>query len=509
MIPGAATVEGTSSFANKNQNLHYSLLGKTRWHVSSAGFGCYRVAAGIQTYFNAMVRAISDGVNLIDTSTNYTDGGSEQLVGHVLAHMVSEERLSREEVVVVSKVGYLQGQNYALSQERKQQGRPFPEIVPYGQGLEHCIHPEFIEDQLDRSLERLGLETLDLLLLHNPEYYLGWASKKGRDQHEAREIFYQRILHAFEHLEEEVARGRIQGYGISSNTFPGSADDHEFVSLERVCGIADTVSNDHHFHVIQFPMNLYESGAVLETNQKDGQSVLDVARSEQLGVLINRPLNAFDGNRLIRLADIEKIGRFSDDDVIQAITLLNKSEKVLWRKLLPAMNLPVPLLNRIKDQAAVGDQLKHHWRNFGHYERWRQFKDALLWPHMRGVFDFLEPYAGQVDGMAQWLDTHQKKLDRAVRAVGSLYVGSAYREIDALKQCVRSSDDDWDIDTSLSQLALRTLRSTTGVNTVLVGMRQSRYVDDVVAELKRPVEPDERVNAWRQLKSRLAGVSSH
>ena len=503
MIPGAASVEGTSSFANKNQNLHYQMLGKSQWHVSPAGFGCYRVAAGIQTYFDAMVHAIAGGVNLIDTSTNYTDGGSEQLVGQVLAHMISEKKLAREEVVVVSKVGYLQGQNYALSQERKQQGRPFPEIVPYGKGLEHCIHPEFIEDQLDRSLERLGLETLDLLLLHNPEYYLGWAAKQSRELYEAREIFYQRIQHAFEYLEEEVVKGRIQGYGISSNTLPVSVDDNEFVSLERVCDIAETVSDNHHFHAIQFPMNLYESGAVLEPNQNDGQSVLDIARSEQLGVLINRPLNAFYGNRLIRLADIEKIGRFTDDEVIQAITLLNKSEKVLWRKLLPAMNLPVPLLNRIKDQAAVGDQLKHHWRNFGHYERWRQFKDGLLWPHMRGVFDFLEPYAGQVDGMDQWLDTHKKKLDRAVRAVGSLYVGAAYRQIDAMKQCVRSADDSWSIDASLSQLALRALRSTVGVHTVLVGMRQARYVDDVLEELKRPVELDERVDAWKRLKGAL------
>jgi len=67
--------------------------------------------------------------------------------------------LARDEVVVVSKVGYLQGQNLVLSHERKQQGRPFPELVEYAEGLEHCIHSEFLRDQLARSLERLKLET--------------------------------------------------------------------------------------------------------------------------------------------------------------------------------------------------------------------------------------------------------------------------------------------------------------------------------------------------------------
>jgi hypothetical protein len=504
MISGAATVEGTTSLARRHPGLPYNRHGRTGWMVSPAGFGCYRVAAGFDAHFDAMVYALESGINLIDTSTNYTDGASEQLVGQVLSHMFSEKRMAREEVVVVSKVGYLQGGNYALSQTRKQEGRPFPELVPYGKGLEHCVHPEFIADQLDRSLERLGLETLDLLLLHNPEYYLGWAAKQGRDVNEAREIFYERMHRAFEHLEAEVARGRIRGYGISANTFPACMEDEEFVSLQRVCDIAGAVSGENHLHAVEFPMNLYESGAVLEENQTEGRSLLDVARQAQLGVLVNRPLNAFDGNRLVRLADVEKTRRHSDEEVIQAITLMNKSEKVLWRKLLPAMELPMPLMNRIKNQAAVGDQLKHHWRNFGRYERWRQFRDGLLWPYMQGVFDFLQPYAGQVDGLGPWLVSHRGKLEEAVDAVGSLYLESACREMEALRRKVTAADGDWDVDAGLSQLALRALRSTAGVHSVLVGMRRVSYVADVLNELGRPVPVAERVDSWRRMKAALA-----
>jgi aryl-alcohol dehydrogenase-like predicted oxidoreductase len=61
-------------------------------------------------------------------------------------------------VVVVSKGGYLQGQNYAMSQQRKQDGNPFADVVEYADGLEHCIHPDFLDDQIGRSLDRLGLD---------------------------------------------------------------------------------------------------------------------------------------------------------------------------------------------------------------------------------------------------------------------------------------------------------------------------------------------------------------
>jgi aryl-alcohol dehydrogenase-like predicted oxidoreductase len=162
---------------------------------------------------------LCEGINLIDTSSNYADGGSESLVGEVLENLIASGKRSREKIVVVSKVGYLQGQNYELSRERKQEGRPFPELVEYGEGLEHCIHPEFLKDQLNRSLERLKLKTLDFYLLHNPEYYLEWAQKNGHALEAARSEYYRRIRNAFEYLEEEVGRGRIRYYGISSNTF--------------------------------------------------------------------------------------------------------------------------------------------------------------------------------------------------------------------------------------------------------------------------------------------------
>ena len=95
----------------------------------------------------------------------------------MIGTLIERETLARDQVVVVSKVGYLQGSNFELSQQRKAAGNPYPDLVEYADQLEHCIHPEFIADQLTRSLQRLNMETLDVYLLHNPEYYLGWAHK--------------------------------------------------------------------------------------------------------------------------------------------------------------------------------------------------------------------------------------------------------------------------------------------------------------------------------------------
>ncbi len=173
MIQGYATAEATAALAGKRAPMAYGLFGKTALTTSQAGFGCYRITPEVALHRQSLRLALLSGINLIDTSTNYADGDSESLVGSVLAELVEGGSLRREELVVVSKVGYLQGKNYSNSQARRAANQPFPELVTVSEGLEHCIHPEFIESQLTESLSRLGLATLDAYLLHNPEYYLG------------------------------------------------------------------------------------------------------------------------------------------------------------------------------------------------------------------------------------------------------------------------------------------------------------------------------------------------
>jgi len=130
-------------------------------------------------------------------------------VGRIVGDLVRTGRVAREAIVVVSKIGYVQGQNLALAQERAAAGRPFPEMVHYQPGCWHCIHPEFLEDQLARSLDRLDLETLDVCLLHNPEYFLSEAAHRGDGKLETvRDEFYRRLAAALRFFEEQVGAGK-------------------------------------------------------------------------------------------------------------------------------------------------------------------------------------------------------------------------------------------------------------------------------------------------------------
>jgi aryl-alcohol dehydrogenase-like predicted oxidoreductase len=507
VITGYATAAATTDYIKNHGPLACNKIGTTGLTASQAGFGCYRVSAGVPHHEKALRNALGEGINLIDTSANYADGASETLVGQVLEKLIDAGELARDEVVVVSKVGYLQGQNYALSRERKQQGRPFPELVEYGEGLEHCIHPEFLRDQLNRSMERLNLETLDFYLLHNPEYYLEWAQKKGLPLAPTRVEYYRRIKTAFEYLEEEVAQGRISYYGISSNTFPVPADQSDFTCIETIWDIAESLDSRHHFRLIQLPFNLMEPGAVLENNQPNGGSVLDFVQQKELGLLVNRPLNAFCNNQLVRLAQVPDFATQPKNEVVSKIQFLSKSEKGLWMKILPSLDVPPGLRIRIKEQMAIGDTLKHHWLNLGSYENWRQIKTGNLQPRIQGVMDFLEPYANENEGLSNWMASHRKKIEAAFEAVASIYAEEAAHRVGRIRRCVAEADRNWAEDGTLSQKSLRAIRTTPGVTCTLVGMRRAEYVSDVLAELRRSIKQDPCIESWWKLTAGLTEIA--
>jgi hypothetical protein len=478
------------------------ILGRTAIRVSQAGFGGYRIRTGVSEHARALHHALASGITLIDTSANYADGGSEELIGQVLGHLVEAGELRREAVTVVSKAGYLQGQNHALSLARRRAGRPFPEIVPYAKGLEHCIHPEFLADQLTRSLARLRLETLDLYLLHNPEYYLGWAAQAGIDPDAAKNEYYRRIENAFRHLEIEADAGRIRWYGVSSNSFPADASDPQFTCLERIWEIAESISAVNRFAVVQLPMNLFEAGAVLTANQPCGATAIQFAHRKNIGVLVNRPLNAFTGNRLIRLAEVNDADRLPTGEIEQRIAALGGSERDFLRRVLPELGLDAALSTRVTSQFLCADALRRAWDTLSGYDHWLQVRNEHILPRVRKILEFLEARLPASPEAVGWKDGHLAALDAALRGVGGYYAESAVKQVAAIRSALASADTEWSGDGPLSRLSLRALRSTEGVSCVLVGMRRPAYVDDVLAELDCPIKLRERRESWQNL-SRL------
>ena len=497
MLTGHATSEGTQAYSDNYPDINYRLLDKSGLLVSPAGFGGYRVDASVGEHQQALRHALRNGVNLVDTSSNYAGGGSEELVGSVLSLLNDEGDVPRQAVVVVSKGGYLQGENYRMSQQRKEAGRPFPDLVEYAEGLEHCIHPEFLDDQLTRSLERLQMETLDVYLLHNPEYYLNWAWKAGVELEEAREEYYRRIELAFGHLESEVEQGRIRWYGISSNTFPSPAGALDHTSLARLWEIAESVASDHHFRVIQLPMNLMETEGVTEPNQPDEQSVLAFARQRQLGVLINRPLNAIADNQITRLADFGQAPEGVErEDAAAAIESLMAQEERFREEMLPLLELEEGQERQLQEIFTVGRALKGRWQQFGTYYNWDDVQTRYLVPRVQSGVNFLSGRSGLPAPVASWLTSYVNALNGAMQAVDAVYQAQANRKSEAVRERVVAADEEWAEAESLSQMALRALRSTAGVTTVLVGMRRREYVDDVLEELRRGVAVRDREASW-------------
>lgn len=503
MIPGKATFEATSDLAQNHPDLTFRPLVAGGPLVSQAGFGGYRVAQGVEMHQQALAHALNQGINLIDTSSNYSDGQSESLISQVIAAGIGSGALRREAITIISKGGYIQGANQQLLRQRKAAGNPFANVVNYADGLDHCIHPEFLADQLSRSLDRLGMDCIDGYLLHNPEYYLMWAHKWHRPLAESRESYYQRIRLAFQHLEEEAARGRIQYYGISSNSFPAPADDPTFTSLETVWQIAESISNQHHFRIIQLPMNLLETGGAAERNQSEDRSVLTFARQKGLAVLINRPLNALHGDSLTRLA--EMLPPSYPTTPIEVSTLVDRlveQELAFQQEFLPILALPAVEHRPLLEQLSLGRILSGQWRGLGSYQNWQDLQHRFLLPRAQQALKTLSNLPNLPAELLDWSDRYVEAVNTAFAAVGAFYQEESGKQAEAIKKRVSGADPEWD-GGSLSQIALRALRSTSGVTSVLTGMRRTAYVNDVLAELSRPIEQKDRDDAWLKLR-RLA-----
>jgi hypothetical protein len=474
-------------------------LGRTGLTVSAAGFGGYRIVPHLEEHAQALELALTSGINLIDTSSNYTDGGSETLVGRVLARLREQEGLRRQDVVVVSKAGYLEGRELVASQERKARGEPWPETVPVVPGVEHCLHPDYLDHALAQSSRRLGLERIDVYLLHDPEHFLEWAQAQGQDPAQARDELYRRLEAAFRFLEGAADQGRISFYGVSSNTFPFPAEHPLHLSLARLWEIAQGISPRHRFAVVQMPLNLCEPGAACEANQPGGLTPLAFARAQGLGVLTNRPLHALTGRETLRLAASGLEGPPpSAAGVQERLEELLEGERLLRGQLLPNLEIPPEQRDRLAELVSLAPTLISSWRELAGLEHFRQVEANLVNRLNAAMAHLADRLAGSREGLSA-LDDHLGRVRAALEAVYAFHAARADALVRALVQRVEALEPDWRGAASPSALALRAVRSTAGVSCVLVGMRQPRYVREVLAELKQPVAVAERRGVWEAL----------
>jgi aryl-alcohol dehydrogenase-like predicted oxidoreductase len=144
----------------------------------------------------------------------------------------------------------------------------------------HCMTPAYLENQLERSLQNLNAECVDIYLIHNPETQLSEIS---------RQEFLKRMVAAFKMLEKKVREGKIQVYGTATwNGYREPPSSRGYLSLEELIGLArDAGGEEHHFRAIQVPYNLAMPEAFLTKNQKYGsQSVSTLEAAEQYGMIV-------------------------------------------------------------------------------------------------------------------------------------------------------------------------------------------------------------------------------
>jgi aryl-alcohol dehydrogenase-like predicted oxidoreductase len=151
-------------------------LGNTGLEVTVIGFGAMTIGGAFGPVNDddstaALHAAIDAGMNFIDTSNAYGEGRSESLIGAFL-----KTRADRDNILIISKGG-----NNMVTRQRN-------------------FEPTYIAKCLEESLQRLGRETIDMYLLHNPT------------------VENMKALDSYAVLDKAKADGKIRHWGVSVNT---------------------------------------------------------------------------------------------------------------------------------------------------------------------------------------------------------------------------------------------------------------------------------------------------
>ena len=300
-ISGRATAAGTARYAASFGDRPGHFRCPDALHLSSLSLGMRRGRpGGLEDVFyeSAVERCLEGGINVLNTALSDRSHTSERALGRALRRAIAEERVRRDEVIVVSKGGELALDAEALGRGHPQQtlqqeyvdtGLLVPETVVNGS----CFAPRFLRDQIDRSRANLGLETIDLYLLQEPELQLRALGPTD---------FARTLREAFGALEEAVADGHIGAYGLctwSGFLVPHSERDH--LSLVDVFDAAlDVGSGDHHLRALQLPYGLAMGEGAGRSSQlgPDGHShaILESLDGTGTSVFASAPLY---GGRLV------------------------------------------------------------------------------------------------------------------------------------------------------------------------------------------------------------------
>lgn len=292
MIPGKASPAGTAEYAARVKGVD-----PRHWRqsldlqLSSLGMGTYLGNPDLVTdskYSAALLRALELGINVIDTAINYRFQQSERAIGQALHKAIRSGTLRREHVLLCTKGGFISGDATPPSGTWFDQTFVASGVVDPADVVAdcHCMAPKYLRHELEQSLENLGVGTIDVYYVHNPETQIPEVGP---------EEYYRRLTEAFRALEEAAAEGKIQWYGTATwDAYRSLESSPSYASLERTVQCAVAAGGEkHRFKVIQLPFNIGMLEAYGLASQKRGGrdvSALEAARDMGLAVFTSVPL---------------------------------------------------------------------------------------------------------------------------------------------------------------------------------------------------------------------------
>ena len=293
MISGFATSEGTQKFAKNSGINPVNFKNFQNLSLSNVGIGTYLGDPDNKTdelVTSAVKQSINSGINVIDTAINYRSQKAERSVGKAISELVNDGKITRDQIFLSSKNGYVTndadvplGFMEYVKKEYTEKG-----IIKAGDITSgyHCMTPSYLSDQLDRSLNNLDLECIDLMYLHN--------AVEGQIKDISKEQLLENLKSVFELYEQKRNEGKIKFYGMATwECFRVASDDPQYLSLEDTIDMAKKIGGENHgFRFIQLPFNLaYDQALLGKTQLLGGQptSLLEAAVKLGIGVFTSVP----------------------------------------------------------------------------------------------------------------------------------------------------------------------------------------------------------------------------
>ncbi|TLS36177.1 aldo/keto reductase [Pseudalkalibacillus caeni] len=295
MIGGYATSKDTSSFLEK-----YRIVKKeTPWFcISPIAIGTHlgnMDQTDSELYQTSIEYGLKNGINFIDTAINYRGMRSERDIGIVISRLISEGLLLRSEFVISSKAGIIPGDIDAglvpkdyLQKVLLDQGVLQVSDLNIVEHHRHVLAPSYYEFAIEQSKTHLGLETIDIHYIHNPEISMEVLGE---------EDFYKKLEPLFLFYEDQVRKGNIRFYGFATwNSLICDPNEKGYISLGKVVDVVkELIGENHHFKFIQCPFNSVMDEAKHKKTQLVNQnpsSVLEAANQLDLTVVTSAPFNS-------------------------------------------------------------------------------------------------------------------------------------------------------------------------------------------------------------------------